>query len=381
MAHHWQAEIGSIRVLFGEGRRGDAGSIAEDLGCRRILLVSDPGIRQAGHLQEVHAILATRGLDVLIFDRVEENPSSANVEAGVAEAAPFAPDCLIALGGGSAMDCAKGINFLLTNGGRMADFQGIGRATKPLLPSIGIPTTAGTGSEAQSFALISDTATHRKMACGDSQARFRAVILDPGLTASVPRHVAAAAGLDAVSHAVETYVSTRRNPISAMLASTAWRLLEPHWEETLEAQVSTEIRGRMLLAAHLAGAAIEQSMLGAAHAGANPLTAEFGIVHGQAVALLLPHVVRFNAETVENHYLDLTSATGLDSSIGAGEALALRIEGMRQHAGLPSRLQQLGVSASELPDLAASAAQEWTARFNPRPVGEAELLALYDASF
>ena len=139
-------------------------------------------------------------------------------------------DLLIGLGGGSAMDCAKGINFILTNGGRMEDYWGVDKATKPMLPSIGIPTTAGTGSEAQSFALISQEDTHQKMACGDKKARFRTVILDPALTKSTPKGVTAATGIDAISHAVESYVSTRRNPISQMFAKEAWRLLEKSFE-------------------------------------------------------------------------------------------------------------------------------------------------------
>lgn len=378
---NWQAVIGSIRVLFGNGRRRDAGDLVTELGCRRVLLVSDPGIRQAGHLQEMQTILANHDLEVCTFDRVDENPSCRQVEDGMTLAGPQDPDCIVALGGGSAMDCAKGINFLLTNGGQMSDYWGFGRATEPLLPSIGIPTTAGTGSEAQSYALISDSTSHRKMACGDPKARFRAVILDPSLTASAPRRVAAAAGLDAISHAIETYVSTRRNPVSRMLARQAWTLLEPHLERSLEDRASIETRGKILLAAHLAGAAIEQSMLGAAHAGANPLTSAFNIAHGQAVALLLPHVIRYNAVAVEPDYLELATAAAIQSSAGGGEALARRIEEMRSHAGLPSKIRQLGVSESELPDLASAAALEWTAQFNPRPVSEVEMLSLYESAF
>lgn len=377
----WQAEIGAIRVLFGSGRRRDAGKLIADLGCARVLLVSDPGIRQAGHLDEMQSILGRHGFDVCTFDGVDENPTCQQVEEGAAIASPHEPDCIVALGGGSAMDCAKGINFLLTNGGKMADYWGFGRATEPLMPSIGIPTTAGTGSEAQSYALISDSNSHRKMACGDPTGRFRAVILDPELTASAPRRVAAAAGLDAVSHAVETYVTTSHNPISTMLARQAWMLLEPNLEASLQDGAAIKTRGRVLLAAHLAGAAIEQSMLGAAHAGANPLTAAFDIPHGQAVALLLPHVVRFNSAVVENEYLELGKAAGLASSISGGDALAQRIDEMRDRAGLPTRLQQLGISAAELPELATAAAREWTAKFNPRPVSEVELLSLYESAF
>src|SRR5207249_10078818 len=186
------------------------------------------------------------------------------------------------VGGGSAMDCAKGINFLLTNGGRMADYQGFGKAKKPMLPSIGIPTTAGTGSEAQSFALIADEQTHMKMACGDRKAAFHIAILDPEVTVSQPAKVTAITGVDALSHAVESYVTTRRNPLSQLFAREAWRLLQANFEKVLRRPDNLEARSAMQLGAYLAGSAIETSMLGAAHALANPLTAHYGMTHGIA---------------------------------------------------------------------------------------------------
>src|SRR5438046_4561017 len=174
------------------------------------------------------------------------------------------------------MDCAKGINFLYTNGGRMADYKGFGKATYPLLPSIGVPTTSGTGSEAQSYALIADETTHVKMACGDRKAAFRVSILDPELTVSQPPLVTAVTGLDALTHAVESYVCTRRTPISQAFALAAWRHLEPNYQRVLEAPDDLSARGAIQLGAYLAGMAIEASMLGAAHACANPLTAHDG---------------------------------------------------------------------------------------------------------
>lgn len=377
----WEAEIGSIRVLFGQGRMCEAGEVIQALGCRRVLLVSDPGILAAGHVASLQTALEHADLQVSTFHHVSENPSTEQVEEGLACASPQRPDCVVALGGGSAMDCAKGINFLLTNGGQMADYWGFGRAKRPLLPAIGIPTTAGTGSEAQSFALISDSSSHRKMACGDPSARFRAVILDPTLLSSAPVQVAAAAGLDSVSHAIESYVSTRRNPISRMLARQAWQLLHRHLEGALTTDAATRRRGQVLLAAHLAGAAIEQSMLGAAHACANPLTAAFGITHGQAVALMLPHVVRFNAEVAAADYTELAIVSDLDLSRGGAEAVARRIEELRRGANLPEHLHELGVAKAEIPALAAAATREWTCRFNPRPASQRELESLYDSAF
>src|SRR5206468_5266910 len=227
------------------------------------------------------------------------------VETGRVYAASCGVDSIVAVGGGSSLDCAKGINFVLTNGGTMRDYRGFGKAARPMLPSIGVPTTAGTGSEAQTYALISDSETHAKMACGDPKAAFRIAILDPALTVTQPREVTAIAGYDAISHAVESYVTTRRSDASDLFARDAWRLLEGHYERVLDAPDDRLARGAMLWGAHEAGIAIEQSMLGAAHACANPLTARYGTIHGIAIAVMLPHVVRWNAQHVGNRYAEL----------------------------------------------------------------------------
>jgi alcohol dehydrogenase len=279
------------------------------------------------------------------------------------------------------MDCAKGINFLLTNGGQMEDYWGMDKATKPMLPAIGIPTTAGTGSEAQSFALISQEKTHLKMACGDKKARFRAVILDPHLVKSVPPKVAAIAGIDAISHAVESYVCTRRNLISQMFAREAWRLLEQSFEIILQEPENIAAQSNMLLGAHLAGAAIENSMLGAAHACANPLTATYGIPHGIAVGLMLPHVMRFNSAIVNADYAGLLESASISAaSQTGGERLIARIVELKDAANLPQRLRDCNVEKQALPKLAKAAASQWTGKFNPRSVGEKELLELFEAA-
>ena len=200
-------------------------------------------------------------------------------------AAGCRPDGVIGLGGGSPLDCAKGINLLLTNGGAIADYKGYGHARKPLLPMIAVPTTAGTGSEAQSYAVIADSATHMKMACGDPKLAFAAAVLDPELTVSQPRAVTAAAGFDAIAHAVETAVTTRRTPISTLFAHAAFRLLDPHYDRVLADPGDVDARAAMQLGAFYAGVAIEQSMLGAAHACANPLTARHALTHGVALAI------------------------------------------------------------------------------------------------
>ena len=354
----------------------------EELGGGRVLIVTDPGIVKVGIVERAVRSLRQASLEVCVFEGTEENPTTRHVEAGVHFAkAQEEVDLIVGLGGGSAMDCAKGVNLILTNGGKMEDYWGMGKAVQPMLPSIGIPTTAGTGSEAQSYALIAREASHQKMACGDVKARFWAVILDPVLTESVPKSVAAAAGMDAVSHALESYVSTRRNPVSQMFALRAWELLEGSFEISLSEPASVEARGKMLLGAHLAGAAIENSMLGAAHACANPLTARYGMTHGIAVGLMLPVVIRFNGQVEAGLYEGLAAHRAQADRQRCVALLVDRIVRLKATAGLPECLRDFRIERGDLPLLAKEAAGQWTGTFNPRRVTEGDFLQLYEAVY
>jgi alcohol dehydrogenase len=250
------------------------GSLASELGFHRSLLVADRGIVASGYVADASTLLlAESGITVFTFHDFDSNPTTTMIEAGREFGASLDIDSLIGLGGGSSMDTAKAINFLMTGGGRMQDYMGYGKARAPMLPMIGVPTTSGTGSEAQSYALVSDAETHVKMACGDPGAAFRVALLDPRLTVSQPAAVTAAAGFDAISHAVETYVTTKRNAASEVFSLEAWRLLESNYERVIANPQDIDARGAMQLGAFWAGLAIENSMLGATHACANPLTA------------------------------------------------------------------------------------------------------------
>jgi alcohol dehydrogenase len=303
------------------------------------------------------------------------------IEAGSACASACTIDSIVAIGGGSSLDCAKGINFIVSNGGTMRDYWGFGKASRPMLPSIGVPTTAGTGSEAQSYAIVSDSETHVKMACGDPKAAFQVALLDPTLTVSQPRSVTAVAGYDAIAHAAESYVTTKRSGISDLFACGAWQLLEANYERVLIDPDDLAARGAMLFGAHAAGTAIEQSMLGATHACANPLTARYGTTHGVAIAVLLPHVVRWNGEHVGTRYQELLRASGGESAGMAAERLAARLEELRSAGSLPATLRALGVPREELPSLAADAAAQWTGTFNPRSFDEPGARELYERAY
>ena len=369
------------RVVFAAGAVARLGEIVRDLGGKRVLLVTDPGLAHAGHPQRAEKAVRDAGLEVFTFDGVKENPTEREVAAGVVFARTNRADAIVAVGGGSSMDCAKGINFILSNGGRMADYKGFGRATKPMLPSVGVPTTSGTGSEAQCYALITDGKTHIKMACGDKKAAFRVSVLDPELTLSQPKGVTAVTGIDAVAHAVESFVCTKRNPLSQMASLAAFRHLEPNFERVMAHPTDLAARSAMLLGSHVAGMAIEASMLGVCHSCANPLTAHYGVTHGVAIGVMLPHVIRFNAPAVGDLYGQLVRDRGGRNGQPAADALADRITELLNAAGLPKTLRECGVSDTILHLLAEEANEQWTARFNPRPVTEVDILKLYQAAW
>ena len=375
------------RVVFGPGKISELGTLAAELQGRRVLLVTDQGLETAGHPQKGVAALESAGLSVALFDDVQPNPTTDDVDRGLAVAQAARVDLIVGLGGGSSMDCAKGINFLLTNGGRIEDYWGANKARLPMLPMIAVPTTSGTGSEAQSYALIAHAKSHMKMACGDPKAACRIALLDPCLTVSMPASVSAATGIDALSHAVESYVSTRRNPVSQLFSRQAWQLLVRSFPRVIAKPDDVDARAHMLLGAHLAGAAIENSMLGAAHALANPLSAHFKVVHGIAIAVMLPHVIRYNANAAAKLYCDLAADAGLcdmrefdTGSAQGAELVAAHLAELSRSAGLPVRLAECGVDRAMISQMAAEAAQQWTGKFNPRTVDERSLRELYEGA-
>jgi alcohol dehydrogenase len=364
------------RVIFGEDQLERVGELARDLGGKHVLLVTDKGLAAAGHPARAVGFLEAAGLHVTIYDEVRENPTTFDVDRCVNVARQAGIDLIVGLGGGSSMDTAKGANFILTNGGQMKDYWGVGKATKPMLPLIAIPTTAGTGSECQSFALISDEQTHHKMACGDPKAAAKVAILDPLLTVSQPPRVTACTGIDALAHALETAVTKRRTPLSAIYSREAFRLCLSGLERALRDPHDLEARGMMQLGAAFAGTAIENSMLGAAHSAANPLTAHFGIVHGQAVGLMLPAVIAFNSRDPLAHerYMELSAAADL----GPIEEFVAELEVLLDVAKMREGLARYGIDRAKFPILAKEAAQQWTATFNPRAITAEDFEQLYE---
>ncbi|MEC7821265.1 MAG: iron-containing alcohol dehydrogenase, partial [Candidatus Neomarinimicrobiota bacterium] len=297
-----------------------------------------------------------------------ENPTTEDVGRCVEVAREESIDILIGLGGGSSMDTAKGCNFILTNGGEMKDYWGSGKATKSMLPLIAIPTTAGTGSECQSFALIADAKTHMKMACGDRKAAARVAILDPELTLTQPASVTAHTGIDALTHAIESAVTKSRSEVSMPYSRLSFSLLNDGFEAVIKNPECLQSRAKVLLGAAYAGVAIENSMLGAAHAAANPLTAHFGVVHGQAVGVMMPHVVEFNSadEQIREIYKTLYPGN-----------LSERVNDLMAMVGMSVGISGYGINDGSIRKLAEEACCQWTAGFNPRKVESEDFVRLY----
>lgn len=370
------------RLIFGEGTLSSVGTHAKRLHAKKAFIVCDPGILKAGHYATAEKSLTDAGVSVSCFQEFGENPTSAMVDAGVERASEEKPDLLIGLGGGSSLDCCKGINFVYCCGGSIHDYHGTGKATAPLLPMIAIPTTAGTGSEAQSYALISDAVTHTKMACGDPGAAAKVAILDPELTLTQPHSVTVLTGIDALSHAIETQVSQRSNAMSHTYSQRAFEMLGQSFERVLDEPNNLEARGRMQLGAYFAGLAIENSMLGAAHATANPLTARYGITHGQAVGVMLPAVIRLNATKCENAYARLLREIDSQASpCDAPDLLAQLVTRWLKKSQLKTSLSQLGIPKQDFDTLTIDALKQWTGNFNPVKLSDKIVKDLYQSAF
>ncbi|MEQ1949617.1 MAG: iron-containing alcohol dehydrogenase [Bryobacteraceae bacterium] len=363
------------RILFGAGEFSRLGEVARELGGTRCLVVADPGMVDAGYVRDATRSLKARRMDVYAFHDFSAGPSLDSVTAGVAYAAPHGIDLVVGLGGGSSLDCAKAINLVLSNGGNIADYRGYGKAQKPLLPMIAVPTTAGTGSESQSDVWLTYPSSKSRINIGDTKMTYRVALLDPKLTLTQKPEQAAAAGFDAISHALETLWSPKRTPISECFSREAWRLLNGNFSRCVRVPEDLEARGAVQLGSHLAGLAVEYSSLGATHALAHALTASCGIGHGVAIALMLPHVVKW--------YQEAWTQEGANSGLLVEDSLELdaRLRDLAGAAELPRTLRDASVPEGMLPRLADEAAAEWSARYSARPFDSAAAFELFKAAW
>ncbi|MBF8756754.1 L-threonine dehydrogenase [Pseudomonas guariconensis] len=354
-------------------------------GLRKALIVTDPGLVKAGVAERIAGMLAMRDIDSVVFDGAKPNPSIANVEAGLAMLRQARCDCVVSLGGGSPHDCAKGIALCATNGGHISDYEGVDRSSKPQLPLIAINTTAGTASEMTRFCIITDEARHVKMAIVDRNVTPILSVNDPALMVGMPQSLTAATGMDALTHAIEAYVSTAATPITDACALKAITLISDNLRQAVADGGDLKARENMAYAQFLAGMAFNNASLGYVHAMAHQLGGFYDLPHGVCNAVLLPHVQRYNAQVSAARLRDVAKAMGvkvcaLDAEQGAGAAISA-IEHLAAAIGIPAGLAELGAKVEDVPLLAANALKDACGLTNPRPASQAQIEAIFKAAF
>lgn len=354
-------------------------------GLRKALIVTDEGLSRAGVAKRIAGLLAERDIDSAIFDGAKPNPSIANVEAGLALLQRERCDCVISLGGGSPHDCAKGIALCATNGGHIRDYEGVDRSAKPQLPLIAINTTAGTASEMTRFCIITDESRHVKMAIVDRNVTPILSVNDPALMVGMPKGLTAATGMDALTHAIEAYVSTAANPITDACALKAITLINDNLRQAVADGQDLQARENMAYAQFLAGMAFNNASLGYVHAMAHQLGGYYDLPHGVCNAVLLPHVQRFNAQVSAARLRDVAKAMGvkvcgLTAEQGAGAAISA-IEHLAVAVGIPAGLAELGAKREDVPVLAANALKDACGLTNPRSASQGEIEAIFEAAF
>lgn len=354
-------------------------------GFRKALIVTDSGLAKAGVAERISEQLAVRDIDAAIFDGAKPNPSIANVEQGLALLQRERCDFVISLGGGSPHDCAKGIALCATNGGHIRDYEGVDRSAKPQLPLIAINTTAGTASEMTRFCIITDEARHVKMAIVDRNVTPLLSVNDPALMVAMPKSLTAATGMDALTHAIEAYVSTAATPITDACALKAIALINENLRQAVNEGADLKARENMAYAQFLAGMAFNNASLGYVHAMAHQLGGFYDLPHGVCNAVLLPHVQRFNASVSATRLRDVATAMGIETNgltpeQGSDAAIA-GIVSLARAIDIPVGLAVLGAREEDIPTLAANALKDACGLTNPRPANQAEIEAIFKAAF
>lgn len=361
-------------VHFGRGSLAALGREAAGFG-GRALVVTDRGLAATGIVDRVVRVLGDAGVEARVFDQVEPNPTIAQVEAGLAAGAGQEIGVIVSVGGGSAHDCAKVIALVAVNGGEVRDYEGFDRSPHRGHPLVCVNTTAGSGAEVSRYAVITDPDRQLKMIVADRHLMPRAAIEDPLLTVGMPAPVTMASGLDALTHAVEAYVSTLASEVSSMFALRAAELVVVDLERALHDGSDLDAREGMLMGSLLAGIAIDSASVGAVHAMAHQLGAVYDLPHGVCNGILLPLVVEFNAPAAAQRYERIA---GLFGSGASSRRLPALLRDLGDRVGLPGGLAGLGVERSRIPGLAAMAMTDMCMATNPRPMTEADVVRLYE---
>ena len=367
--------------LMGADCLKDAGDQVGELGFKKALIVTDKVLGQIGIVKKVTDVLDNKNIEYAIYDETKPNPTVKNVNDGLALLKEKECDFVISLGGGSAHDCAKGIALLATNGGEIKDYEGVDKSKKPQLPMVGINTTAGTGSEMTLFAIITDEERHIKMALVDKHLTPIIAVNDPMLMLAMPKSLTAATGMDALTHAIEAYVSTAATPITDACAEKAIELISNYLVNTVENGQDVEARDMMAYAEYLAGMAFNNASLGYVHAMAHQLGGFYNLPHGVCNAILLPHVQEYNKATSASRLAKIAkimggNIEGLTDEQGADLCIDM-IKSLSQTIGIPEGLGVLGVKESDFETLATNALNDACSLTNPRKGNLEEVIAIF----
>ncbi|PVZ20654.1 MULTISPECIES: L-threonine dehydrogenase [unclassified Pseudomonas] len=370
--------------MMGTGSLDEAVVAIRKYGLRHALIVTDAGLAKAGVAAKVAGLLTQQDINATLFDGAKPNPTVANVEAGLAKLRECKADFIISLGGGSPHDCAKGIALCAANGGHISDYEGVDRSAKAQMPLIAINTTAGTASEMTRFCIITDEARHVKMAIVDRNVTPLLSVNDPSLMAAMPKGLTAATGMDALTHAVEAYVSTAATPITDACALKAVSLISANLRTAVAQGQDMPARENMAYAQFLAGMAFNNASLGYVHAMAHQLGGFYDLPHGVCNAVLLPHVEAFNANVAASRLKDVATAMGVNTSgmsdAQGAEAAIAAIRTLSKDIGIPAGLEELGTKADDIPTLAANAMKDACGFTNPRQATQAEIEEIFRAA-
>ena len=373
------------KIISGIGSTAEIIKELNDLHAKKVLLITDPGLVQAGVAQQVVEMLKQAAVEVEIFDAVEPDPSIQVATKAAEMAKNVKANVLIALGGGSAIDTAKSAALLVTNGGYLKDYAGVNKVVKPILPLIAVPTTAGTGSEVTIFAVMSDPEKQEKFTISSALIAPAVAVLDPLLTLKLPPSVTAFTGMDALTHAIEAFTSSVAQPATDALALSAIKLVLKHLPVAVGRGDNIMARDGMLQASLLAGIAFNNAFLGLAHAIASPLGGHFHVPHGLANAVMLPYVMEYNLPTAVRRYAEIGCALGLqavgDTPRAVAEKTVAAITQLARDINIPEKLSNIGAKEELLPLVARDALKSIQLKFNVRNASEKEILALLQKAY
>jgi alcohol dehydrogenase len=367
--------------MMGIGSLDEAMIAIRKYGFRKALIVTDAGLAKAGVADKVARLLAEQDINSTLFDGAKPNPTVSNVENGLELLNRSDCDFIISLGGGSPHDCAKGIALCAANGGHISDYEGVDQSAKPQMPLIAINTTAGTASEMTRFCIITDETRHVKMAIVDRNVTPLLSVNDPSLMAAMPKGLTAATGMDALTHAIEAYVSTAATPITDACALKAVELISANLRTAVAKGDDMNARENMAYAQFMAGMAFNNASLGFVHAMAHQLGGFYDLPHGVCNAILLPHVESFNASICPARLKDVATAMGVDTrSLDAEKGAAAAIAAIRKlslDVGIPGGLAELGAKADDIPILAANAMKDACGFTNPRSATQDQIEEIF----